>query len=280
MSAPASLIDAKPLRERHEQDPNELPTPPQRDVLRALAGGEAPIYPMNGKVVRGALRRRGWATGPDTSLAITDAGRAALARDDDRAERVKEGGQIKIDTVANRMRIAAMRAEAGWDRQLDDRGEPMADADGVPLYVRPAKPQRVRVRDLRTEPRKTTVAIRRISQEELRAGELMYPPVEGRDEMRPKTRAECESGGHNEARPCPWVACKYHLALDVNPESGSITLNRPHLESWEIPETCTLDVADRGGIPLEEVGAVMNVTRERIRQLEAKGIAHLAIAAK
>ena len=37
-------------------------------------------------------------------------------------------------------------------------------------------------------------------------------------------------------------------------------------------ETCALDVAERGGITLEEVGEIMNLTRERIRQLELSGL--------
>ena len=37
-------------------------------------------------------------------------------------------------------------------------------------------------------------------------------------------------------------------------------------------ETCSLDVADRGGITLEEVGAILNLTRERIRQVEVRGL--------
>jgi hypothetical protein len=41
-------------------------------------------------------------------------------------------------------------------------------------------------------------------------------------------------------------------------------------------ETCALDVADRGGTTLEEVGAIMNLTRERIRQVEVKGLAKLS----
>jgi hypothetical protein len=40
-------------------------------------------------------------------------------------------------------------------------------------------------------------------------------------------------------------------------------------------ETCALDVADRGGATLEDVGAIMNLTRERIRQVEVKGLAKL-----
>jgi DNA-directed RNA polymerase sigma subunit (sigma70/sigma32) len=31
-------------------------------------------------------------------------------------------------------------------------------------------------------------------------------------------------------------------------------------------------VADRGGITLEEVGAILNLTRERIRQVEVRGL--------
>ena len=40
-------------------------------------------------------------------------------------------------------------------------------------------------------------------------------------------------------------------------------------------ETCALDIADRGGITLEEVGEIMNLTRERIRQVEVRGLLKL-----
>jgi hypothetical protein len=89
--------------------------------------------------------------------------------------------------------------------------------------------------------------------------------------MRPKTRAECVDG----PRPCLFVSCKHNLYLDVNPKTGSIKLNFPDKEIWELPETCALDVAERGGITLEEVGAIMNLTRERVRQLEMKGLNRL-----
>ncbi|MBU6161975.1 MAG: DNA-binding protein, partial [Myxococcales bacterium] len=82
------------------------------------------------------------------------------------------------------------------------------------------------------------------------------------------------------ARPCPWVSCKFHLYLDVNPETGSIKLNFPDLEVWEMPETCALDVADRGGITLEEVGEILNLTRERIRQVEVHGLEKLQLEYK
>ena len=44
-------------------------------------------------------------------------------------------------------------------------------------------------------------------------------------------------------------------------------------------ETCALDVADRQGITLEEVGVIMNLTRERVRQLEMRGLSKLRVIA-
>ena len=40
-------------------------------------------------------------------------------------------------------------------------------------------------------------------------------------------------------------------------------------------ETCSLDVADRGGLTLEEVGEILNLTREAIRLIEVRGILRL-----
>ena len=40
-------------------------------------------------------------------------------------------------------------------------------------------------------------------------------------------------------------------------------------------ETCALDIADRGGVTLEEVGEILNLTRERIRQVEVIGLEKL-----
>ncbi|MBL8935252.1 MAG: DNA-binding protein [Archangium sp.] len=88
------------------------------------------------------------------------------------------------------------------------------------------------------------------------------------NQTRPRTRADCV----NSARPCVYVSCKYNLYLDVNPETGSIKLNFPDKEIWELEYTCALDVAEKGGITLEEVGEIMNLTRERIRQVETRGL--------
>jgi hypothetical protein len=93
---------------------------------------------------------------------------------------------------------------------------------------------------------------------------------------RPRSRADCAGG----ARPCMFISCKHHLYLDVNPSTGSIKLNFPDREVWELEETCALDVADRGGITLEEVGTIMNLTRERIRQVETRGLLKLRAVAE
>jgi hypothetical protein len=160
------------------------------------------------------------------------------------------------------------------DDAADDGEVDEADADGQPAEGAAGDPpelsRKVR-RRRRTRPRSKTIAMKRLTREELRIGALMYPPV---DEPRPQSRSECRG----EARPCPWVACKHHLYLDVNPETGSIKINFPDLEPWDMRETCALDVAERGGITLEEVGEIMNLTRERIRQVEVRGLLKLKMA--
>ncbi|MEZ4454565.1 MAG: sigma factor-like helix-turn-helix DNA-binding protein [Nannocystaceae bacterium] len=116
--------------------------------------------------------------------------------------------------------------------------------------------------------RAKTIAMKRLTKEELRIGALLYPE---RSYWRPKTRGECA----NVSRPCPYVSCKYHLYIDVNPSTGSIKINFPDLEVWELSHSCALDVASQGGITLEEVGEILNLTRERIRQVEVRGLLKL-----
>ena len=80
---------------------------------------------------------------------------------------------------------------------------------------------------------------------------------------RPRQRFDCQCG----ERPCPWVSCAWHLYCDVT-SKGSLRITWPDLEPWEAPETCALDVADRGQHTLDEIGNLMNLSRERVRQLE------------
>jgi len=119
------------------------------------------------------------------------------------------------------------------------------------------------------EVRARTISVKRMTKRELELGRLLYPDIEGVE--KPRKRDECKGG----ERPCPFVSCKHHLYLDVSARTGAIKLNFPDLEVWEMSETCALDIADRGGATLEEVGAIMNLTRERIRQVEVKGLAKM-----
>jgi hypothetical protein len=118
------------------------------------------------------------------------------------------------------------------------------------------------------EVRARTISVKRMTKRELEIGRLLYPED---DYWQPARRAECAEG----PRPCPFVSCKYHLFIDVSPRTGAIKLNFPDLEVWDMGESCALDVADRGGTTLEDVGAIMNLTRERIRQVEVKALAKL-----
>lgn len=116
--------------------------------------------------------------------------------------------------------------------------------------------------------RSKTIAMKRLTKDEREFAAAVLAEVEG---IRPRSREDCRTA----ERPCPYVSCKYHLYLDVNAETGSIKINFPDLEVWELPETCALDVSDRGGITLEDVGELLNLTRERIRQVEVAGLEKL-----
>jgi hypothetical protein len=103
--------------------------------------------------------------------------------------------------------------------------------------------------------------------------------------QRPRTRADCKG-----TEVCPWVSCKWHLMLDVNPRNGSIKINYPGVPLDELPATCALELIDRapGGMFQSEIGVALNLTRERTRQIvqsamskvqaqaEAMGVAEVA----
>ncbi len=170
---------------------------------------------------------------------------------------------------------------------MDAKHEPMGDNQEVGDEVAEAQPLTDGALALQAEPtgapvtreqrrsrrkravRARTISVKRMTKRELELGRLLYPDEEV---QRPTSRAECVEG----ARPCPFVSCQHHLYLDVSARTGAIKVNFPDLDVWEMSETCALDIADRGGTTLEEVGAIMNLTRERIRQVELKGLAKLA----
>lgn len=119
--------------------------------------------------------------------------------------------------------------------------------------------------------RAKTINPRRIPKQALALGKALYPEDPG---PLPPTRGHCAEG----SRPCPRVSCRHNLYLDVEARGG-IKVTFPDLEPEELTESCALDVADQGGITLEEVGALLNLTRERVRQLEVRALAKVYAAA-
>lgn len=134
--------------------------------------------------------------------------------------------------------------------------------------------ERNRVRNGRKRPvRASTLGTRYNKTDLFHIGAILYPHEEHPEAGygSPDTRAECgEKRRDAEGRlvACPWVSCKYHLYLDVNPVNGSIKLNFPDIEPHQLKESCALDVAAKGGTTLEHVGELTNMVRERIRQVE------------
>ncbi|MDP9033224.1 MAG: hypothetical protein M3O50_00315 [Myxococcota bacterium] len=118
--------------------------------------------------------------------------------------------------------------------------------------------------------RPRTENVGRISHRHLAVLSLEEPPF---DVDRPRTRADCAKV----ARPCPFVGCRYSLYLEVS-RNGSIKFRFPDLgpEDMSPEHSCSLDVADLGGVSLQEAGRALNVGRERVRQIEQSGRATLA----
>ena len=131
-----------------------------------------------------------------------------------------------------------------------------------------------------------TVSIKRLSKRELREAGVVAESIRRTYDLpeRPKSYADCEQHDRGTKHtPCAFVSCAYHLALDVNEDTGAIKLNFPAaldedgaLDVTAMPETCALRVAERDGLTLEEVGELMNLSRERVRQIEARTLAALA----
>jgi hypothetical protein len=158
--------------------------------------------------------------------------------------------------------------ERGTTEEVETTSETPQTEGALALAEQPAITREQRRSRRKRDVRARTISVKRMTKRELEIGRLLYPES---DYDKPRMRSECAEG----PRPCPFVSCKYHLYIDVSARTGAIKLNFPDLEVWELGESCALDVADRGGTTLEDVGAIMNLTRERIRQVEVKALAKL-----
>lgn len=143
----------------------------------------------------------------------------------------------------------------------------------VPEY-RERPDQRLRpTRDQTRGPRSSSTPTKHLTRELLASHAAFLEPEDfAALADRPKTWGECcESTG-----PCAFVSCKHHLYLDINPVTGSIKINYPDLEPEELEHPCALRIAATGGVTLEEVGVRLNLTRERVRQVEVRALHKLA----
>ena len=60
----------------------------------------------------------------------------------------------------------------------------------------------------------------------------------------------------------------------MNPHTGTIKLNFPELEVWELADSCALDIAERGGTSLDDIsklteGDIRRMSQEIKRTYEA-----------
>lgn len=70
------------------------------------------------------------------------------------------------------------------------------------------------------------------------------------------------------------MSCRYNLYLNITP-AGTLMLTWPDKEPDEIEHSCALDLADGGAVTLHTVGRMLNLTRERARQLEERALAKM-----
>lgn len=214
--------------------------------------------------------------------------------DPDHAEAIEEDLEGEQEAPSARIRPEVLRAvqhveferretarlhSAFYDREIDpeqdaDAHEDELDAPAALPSGRDERLTRFRRERRKREVRATSINVDRFPKGELRLGAALYPEQPGVDYQRPATRGECVDG----PRPCPFVSCQHHLYLDVDTTNGTIKINFPDVDVEDLDQlhdTCVLDVADRGGVTLEVAGELVNVTRERIRQIEEKAFGRL-----
>lgn len=96
---------------------------------------------------------------------------------------------------------------------------------------------------------------------------------------KPETWGECKTRGLGITKPCGYVSCGHHLAIDVNENNGAVRYNFPGVEVDEMPETCALAVVEKHGAQdMGKVGVILGVVREAISQTTQRAIAKIGEA--
>ena len=98
-------------------------------------------------------------------------------------------------------------------------------------------------------------------------------------EWKAQFRATAQSTATSDAAPAAYPLTKENEGrLRWTRNDGWPHVRRRHHlpPADQVPETCALDVADRGGVTLADVGQLLNVTRQRIEQLTNAALARVA----
>ena len=83
----------------------------------------------------------------------------------------------------------------------------------------------------------------------------------------PRTRLDCLPHGPNEARPCPWTACRHHIQATA--QEGQAP-GPP--QTW----SCVLDAVDaRGAMGQLEVGDILELSRQHVEYIERAALKKL-----
>lgn len=146
-------------------------------------------------------------------------------------------------------------------------GEPSHRADGRFICLSCGTNNQINRADIGQRSR--TIPLKTLKREQ-RHLQLVEPV-----DPRPRTRADCING----PRPCPWVGCRHHLGLEVT-RAGGLKPTFPNIEPDELEPSCALDLADNGVRSLEEIGELLNLTRERTRQIFETALHKLRLAGR
>lgn len=93
------------------------------------------------------------------------------------------------------------------------------------------------------------------------------------DRVSPTDRLACGHTGDEiiwHSRPCVFVGCRASAYLDVTRKGGIRYAHGDELDpnDQEPDRSCTIDIAEDGGMTLEQAADIQQVTRERARQIE------------
>lgn len=114
-----------------------------------------------------------------------------------------------------------------------------------------------------------TIKIRDLQRGDNRRRKTAYPGTVLDTALPPlPKRSECRDG----PRPCPHVRCRYHLAVEALP-TGTLRIYAE--DPADLVESCSLDVAERGGASQRQLAIILGVTTQRANQMEFDALLHL-----